>query len=55
MTRVLVFSVGGGDAERNVSANIVRALELGREAVRRSSASSGATVVSRPQVADAAS
>ncbi|HXZ03131.1 MAG TPA: SIS domain-containing protein [Stellaceae bacterium] len=24
---VLVFSVGGGDAERNVSANIVRALE----------------------------
>lgn len=25
---VLVFSVGGGDAERNVSPNIVRALEL---------------------------
>jgi D-sedoheptulose 7-phosphate isomerase len=29
---VLVFSVGGGDAERNVSANLVRALEHAREA-----------------------
>lgn len=28
---VLVFSVGGGDAERNVSANIVRALEYATE------------------------
>lgn len=28
---VLVFSVGGGDAERNVSPNIVRALELAKE------------------------
>jgi D-sedoheptulose 7-phosphate isomerase len=28
---VLVFSVGGGDAERNVSPNIVRALELAGE------------------------
>ena len=28
---VLVFSVGGGNAERNVSANIVRALELAHE------------------------
>lgn len=28
---VLVFSVGGGDLERNVSPNIVRALELARE------------------------
>lgn len=27
---VLVFSVGGGDAERNVSANIVRAIDLAR-------------------------
>jgi D-sedoheptulose 7-phosphate isomerase len=27
---VLVFSVGGGDLERNVSANLVRALELAR-------------------------
>lgn len=27
---VLVFSVGGGDAERGVSANIVKALELAR-------------------------
>jgi len=29
---VLVFSVGGGDRERNVSANIVRAVDLAREA-----------------------
>jgi D-sedoheptulose 7-phosphate isomerase len=28
---VLVFSVGGGDAERNVSPNIVRALELAQK------------------------
>jgi D-sedoheptulose 7-phosphate isomerase len=28
---VLVFSVGGGNAERNVSANIVRALEVAKE------------------------
>jgi D-sedoheptulose 7-phosphate isomerase len=28
---VLVFSVGGGDAERNVSANLVRALEHAQE------------------------
>jgi D-sedoheptulose 7-phosphate isomerase len=27
---VLVFSVGGGDVERNVSANLVRAIELAR-------------------------
>ena len=29
---VLVFSVGGGDAERNISANLVRALDLAGEA-----------------------
>jgi D-sedoheptulose 7-phosphate isomerase len=28
---VLVFSVGGGDADRNVSANLVRALDRARE------------------------
>jgi D-sedoheptulose 7-phosphate isomerase len=28
---LLIFSVGGGDLERNVSANIVRSLELARE------------------------
>src|SRR5215213_3781355 len=28
---LLVFSVGGGDAERNVSPNIVRALQLAKE------------------------
>ena len=32
---VLVFSVGGGDAERNVSANLVRALEHAREVSAR--------------------
>jgi D-sedoheptulose 7-phosphate isomerase len=32
---VLVFSVGGGDAERNVSANLVRALEQARAAGAR--------------------
>ena len=34
---MLVFSVGGGDAERNISLNLVRALELAARA-------SGATV-----------
>ena len=29
---ILVFSVGGGDAERGVSRNLVRALEVAREA-----------------------
>jgi D-sedoheptulose 7-phosphate isomerase len=29
---VLVFSVGGGNAEHNVSVNVVRALELAKEA-----------------------
>lgn len=28
---IMVFSVGGGDAERNVSANIVRALDVARQ------------------------
>lgn len=32
---VLVFSVGGGDAERNVSVSLVRALEVAREAGAR--------------------
>jgi D-sedoheptulose 7-phosphate isomerase len=32
---VLVFSVGGGDAERNVSANLVRALEHAQDAGAR--------------------
>jgi D-sedoheptulose 7-phosphate isomerase len=32
---VLVFSVGGGDAERNISANLVRALEHAQEAGAR--------------------
>jgi D-sedoheptulose 7-phosphate isomerase len=29
---VLVFSVGGGDAERNISANLVRALQCAKQA-----------------------
>jgi D-sedoheptulose 7-phosphate isomerase len=32
---VLVFSVGGGDAEQNVSANLVRALDQARDAGAR--------------------
>jgi D-sedoheptulose 7-phosphate isomerase len=32
---VLVFSVGGGDLERNVSANLVRAIQFAREAGAR--------------------
>jgi D-sedoheptulose 7-phosphate isomerase len=32
---VLVFSVGGGDVERNVSVNLVRALKLARKAGAR--------------------
>jgi D-sedoheptulose 7-phosphate isomerase len=28
---ILVYSVGGGDAERNVSANIVKAIDLAKE------------------------
>jgi D-sedoheptulose 7-phosphate isomerase len=32
---VLVFSVGGGDVERNVSANLVRALKYARDAGAR--------------------
>ncbi len=47
---VLVFSVGGGDAERNVSANIVGALRAGGRARRRaSSASSVATAGTPPR------
>ncbi len=40
---VLVFSVGGGNREKNVSVNLVRSLELAREARPRCSASWGAT------------
>lgn len=29
---ILVFSVGGGDAERNVSVNLIRAIDLAKEA-----------------------
>lgn len=40
---VFVFSVGGGDLERNISANLVRALEEAKELKRPSAASSVAT------------
>ena len=43
---VLVFSVGGGNREKNVSVNLVKILELARRSGRRSSASSGATAAS---------
>ena len=43
-TRVFVFSVGGGNLEKNISPNLVRALQLrARRSARRSSASSAAT------------
>ena len=51
---VMVFSVGGGDLERNVSPNLVRALELragGR--APRSAASWAATAATPPELADA--
>ena len=44
---VLVFSVGGGSREKNVSVNIVRALETADAAGRTSSASWAAMVASR--------
>ena len=41
---LLVFSVGGGDEERGVSVNLVRAIDLARHEGARSSGSWGATV-----------
>ena len=50
---LLVFSVGGGDAERNVSPNIVRAHRAGRRrSAPASTASSGATAATRRGSAD---
>jgi D-sedoheptulose 7-phosphate isomerase len=43
---VLIFSVGGGDAERNVSVNLVRWC-MRRRSARASSGSWGGTVASR--------
>ena len=45
---VLVFSVGGGDVERLVSVNMVRALHSPRSGALASSASSDVTADSRP-------
>ena len=53
-TRVFVFSVGGGSLEKNISPNLVRALEYAKRGRRHaSSASSAATAATRRQVADA--
>ena len=51
---MFVLSVGGGNLEKNISPNLVRALRVrqGRSA-RRSSASSAATAATRRRVADA--
>ena len=46
---LLVFSVGGGDPERNVSPNIVHALGWPSAVGARSSASSAATAATRPR------
>ena len=51
---LLVFSVGGGNREKNVSMNLVRALELAQRAwARRSSASSARTAARRKTAAEA--
>ena len=51
---VLVFSVGGGNAEKNVSTNIVRGARAGQaRSAPRSSASSAATAATPPRLADA--
>ena len=45
---VFVFSVGGGDAERNISVNIVHAVDMAKSAVPGFSASwAGATGIRR--------
>ena len=46
---VLVFSVGGGDREANVSANLVRPSSWPRSGAQRSSASSVATAATPPR------
>jgi D-sedoheptulose 7-phosphate isomerase len=50
---VLVFSVGGGDRERNVSTNLVRAMELARSAGAKVFAIVGKDGGYARQVADA--
>lgn len=45
---VLVFSVGGGDSERQVSVNLVRALDLAQSRERRSSGWSAGRAATRP-------
>ena len=46
---LLVFSVGGGDAEADVSANLVRALDLAAERRRRASSASSAATAATPR------
>jgi D-sedoheptulose 7-phosphate isomerase len=50
---VLVFSVGGGDAQRNISANLVRALQCAKEAGARVCGVVGRDGGFTAQVADA--
>ena len=51
---MFVFSVGGGSLEKNISPNLVRALQYAtRRRRRRSSASSAATAATPRSVADA--
>src|SRR5271170_5776627 len=46
---LLIFSVGGGDADRQVSVNLIRAIDMARERGARvfSASSAGATVTPR--------
>ena len=46
---ILVFSVGGGDLQRNISPNLVRGLEYGKKTAQRSAGSSAATGAIRPK------
>ena len=50
---LLVFSVGGGDAERGISANLVRAVDVAREAGARVAAIVGRDGGHAAEVADA--
>ncbi len=45
---LLVFSVGGGNKEKNVSMNLVRAIELARERQARRYSGSSARTAARP-------
>ena len=48
---MLVFSVGGGNREKNVSVNLVRAARAGARAGRAPSSASSAGTAARPRAA----